>query len=34
MLAVGEGPEALDAKIKSELALWARVMPSIGIQPE
>jgi tripartite-type tricarboxylate transporter receptor subunit TctC len=34
MLAVGEGPEALDRKIKSELALWARVMPSIGIQPE
>ena len=34
MLAVGEGPEALDRKIRSELALWARVMPSIGIQPE
>jgi tripartite-type tricarboxylate transporter receptor subunit TctC len=34
MLAVGGGPEALDQKIKSELALWTRLMPSIGIQPE
>jgi tripartite-type tricarboxylate transporter receptor subunit TctC len=34
MLAVGEGPEALDRKITGELALWARVMPSIGVQPE
>jgi tripartite-type tricarboxylate transporter receptor subunit TctC len=34
MLAVGAGPEALDQKIKSELALWTRLMPSIGIQPE
>ncbi len=34
LLAVGQGPEALEQKIKSELALWGRVIPSIGIQPE
>src|SRR5215470_7947336 len=34
LLPVGQGPEALAEKINSELALWARVMPSIGIQPE
>jgi tripartite-type tricarboxylate transporter receptor subunit TctC len=34
LLAVGQGPDALAEKIKGELALWAKVMPSLGIQPE
>jgi tripartite-type tricarboxylate transporter receptor subunit TctC len=34
LLAIGEGPDALKAKISSELAFFGRTIPALGIQPE
>ena len=34
LMMIGEGPDALDAKIKSELAFFGRTIPALGIQPE
>ncbi len=34
LMTTGEGPDALDAKIKSELAFFGKTIPALGIQPE
>ncbi len=34
LLVVGQGPDALADKIRSELAFFGRTIPSLGIQPE
>jgi tripartite-type tricarboxylate transporter receptor subunit TctC len=34
LLAVGQGPEELAKRIKDEIAVLGRIIPSIGIQPE
>jgi tripartite-type tricarboxylate transporter receptor subunit TctC len=34
LMTTGEGPDALDAKIKSELAFFGKTIPALGIQAE
>jgi tripartite-type tricarboxylate transporter receptor subunit TctC len=34
MMTVGQAPDALDQKIKSELAFFGKTIPALGIQPE
>ncbi len=34
LMTTGAGPDALDAKIKSELAFFGKTIPALGIQPE
>ncbi len=34
LLVVGRGPEALEERIRDELAFFGRTIPSLGIQPE
>jgi tripartite-type tricarboxylate transporter receptor subunit TctC len=34
MVAVAEGPDALARRIQEDIAVYDRLIPSIGIQPE